>query len=119
VETRMLSVKLTDVELLERGHRVAELWHEIRSEEDAKKQAAAESKRKLDALEEESYQLARQISSRSENRPVEVRRDIDYGRGVEEVMRLDTGEIVETRVLTPAERQVELLSVGIGRDAAG
>jgi len=51
---------------------------------------------------------AREIRTKTECRPVEVRSEKNFARKVEETLRVDTWEVVETRALTPGELQGEL-----------
>jgi len=105
VETRYLPCILTEKELLERGQRAAELVSEIASQEEEKKAAAAAAKSKIDALEAQLRDVSREVRTKVERRQVEVRLEKDFDRNVEETVRCDTGEVVETRVLMPQERQ--------------
>lgn len=115
METRILPCRLTDTELLERGAQVADLVRELEAAEDAKKEAASEAKAKIDSLDGRIGSLARELRERMSYRSVEVKREKDFGRNCEEVVRLDTGEVIETRALDPGERQVELLSIDGGK----
>jgi hypothetical protein len=108
METRTLRCRLTERELLERGHRLASLHAEISSLEDARRSSASEYKSQIDLAEAQLSAIAREVRSGAQERQVEVRREKDFDRNVEEVIRLDTGEVVETRALTPQERQGEL-----------
>ena len=49
-----------------------------------------------------------EIRDRSEYREVAVKREKDFAQGVEEVIRLDTGEVVDVRALGPNEKQATL-----------
>ena len=67
------------------------------------KQLGDEIKKK----EQELREVAREVNAGKKWVEVEVARNRDYGRRAEEVVRLDTGEVIETRTLTPAECQAE------------
>lgn len=108
---RQLPVRLTTAELEERGWSLAEERKKQRSLESAKKAAADDFKERLEANGEEIDRLAGIVHSKCEYRPVQCHEKRDYKRGVIEIVRRDTGEIVETRVMTDAERQRELREI--------
>ncbi len=103
-----LPVKLTDRELDERRDKLAALVREHTEAEQTKKDEAAQWKQKVDAIEKNMSDLAREIRDRAQLRPVEVKRDKHIELGIEELVRVDTFEVVETRSLGPGERQAEL-----------
>ena len=111
METRNLPCALTETELLERGSQIADLVREYQHADEAKKEAASAAKAELDSLDGQIGAVARELREKKAYRIVEVKREKDFGRNVEEVIRLDTDEVIETRVLDPSERQVELLSM--------
>lgn len=76
--------------------------------ETGKKNAAAGFKEKIEGVEMTMARVAREIGERAEYRDVEITKTKDFERNVEEIVRQDTGEVVETRVLHPSERQGEL-----------
>ena len=117
METRSLPCRLTDVEILERATHMSELVRELASAEDAKKEAASAAKAQIDKLDGELGAVAREVREKQAYRTVEVRREKDFSRNCEEVIRLDTEEVIETRILDPGERQVELLSLSGGKRA--
>lgn len=108
MDTMLLPVKLTDKELLERGTKLAELSYQMGKVDDEKKSSMSSFKAQLDTLEEEAKDVARELRSKTAYRAVEVISRKDYKRAVEETIRQDTREIVNTRPLTPAELQLEL-----------
>ncbi len=103
METKMLSCRLTDTELLERGQKVAELLRQIAEIEDEKKAANSDFKARLEEREGEARSLGYEIRTKAELREVSVSRTIDDVRGVEETYRDDTGEVIATRALSPQE----------------
>jgi phosphoketolase len=107
-ETKLLPCALTQQELLERGQRAAELVNQIASEEEVRSAAGKASKEKINGFEIELRAVGYEIRTKKEMRDVEIERVKDLGRKVEEVIRLDTGEIVETRALAPHELQAEM-----------
>lgn len=108
---RTLPVKLTVPELVERGYMLADEQTKKRSIESAKKSANEDFKAKLETAEEEIARLTRIVHQKAEERPVKCREKRDYKRSVIEVIRLDTGEIVDSRVMTEAERQREIAEI--------
>ena len=115
----ILSCPLGKDELLERGAKLADAMRSRTLMEEKKKAAAAEYKASIDALEMDAALLASEIRTKSEQRPVEVKHDIDYKDGVDRLIRLDTGEIVETRKLRPDEMQHKLAFVPGGDGKPG
>lgn len=108
METRTLAVKLTETELDERRDKLAEMVREYTQAEQAKKDAATHHKGIVDGIEEQMSHTAREIREKAQWIPVECRKEIDQEAGVEELIRLDTMEVVETRKLSPHERQAKL-----------
>lgn len=106
--TRTLPVELTQAELLDRGEALA-LGRGSRNEwESDRKETAARYRERLDLLDAEIDRLAGIVREKAEPRPVECRSVRDIERGVVEVVRTDTGEIVESRVMTEMERQTRM-----------
>lgn len=115
MDTLTLPCPLTEAELLERGQRISELVREHGAVEEEKRSAASEYKTRLDDLDKQIRDLAVEVRSKSALRPVEVRREKDYERDVEETIRCDTGEVIETRALAPGERQAQLFDISAAR----
>lgn len=105
---RNLPVKLSDVELLEFGKRLAQSSSDISGEEDRQTQVKAELKARLGAIENERTRLAAIVSSGRENRDIPCDLVFDYSRLIVECLRLDSKEVVETRRMTEAEQQRKL-----------
>lgn len=106
--TRTLPVRLTERELLDRGESLA-LERFARNHCDAQRKAAAAGfKEQLEVFEAEIDRLAGIVREKAEPRPVACRNVRDMNRGVIEVVRTDTGEIVESRVMTEMERQTRM-----------
>jgi hypothetical protein len=100
---------LTAEELLERGQSLAlqnKLWRETDRDRDS---AAKEFKGKLSKIEAEEMRLAHIVRHKEEPRPVIVTEVRDYKSNRVDVIRLDTQAVVRTRVMTEAERQLELI----------
>jgi hypothetical protein len=117
METRSLPVKLTQEELDLRRDKLAELVRDISTAEQARSDAASAAKKEIDKLDASAGSIAREIRERSEYRQVEVTREKDYRRRIEEVIRSDTGEVVDSRVLGDDEMQGKLFEVETKRSA--
>lgn len=106
--TEELPVPLTHIELLDRGEALAlqeKLWREADNE---RKDVADAYKGKLTKIEGEQARLAAIVRDRQEPRPVVVKQHMDFAAGAVLAIRTDTGEVVRTRAMTDAERQMEL-----------
>jgi hypothetical protein len=105
---RALRCALTEAEQLAKAQDLANKLQE---------QAALkrEHKAQIAAMKDEATDLQRQVDEvredvrlRSEARSVEVEYIADFGRGVVECYRIDTGALVSSRALTNEERQLVL-----------
>ncbi len=108
MRTRTLPVRLTEIELTERRDQLAEL---VRDRNDAKQKAkdqATANKKIVDNLEAEKSRVAREIREKQHYMEVEIFEETYLERGIAELVRADTGEVIETRSITPAERQAKL-----------
>jgi len=105
---RSLPVLLADDEIKILGETLARKDREKRNLEAEKKLNAQSFKDKIDTLDEDMRSLATTIRDGREYRPVECREEFNYERGIIEVMRVDTGEVVEQRRMTESERQGKL-----------
>lgn len=108
-ETRVLPVRLTGDELLDRGASLAAVIQDIDSEERRQNDQKAQMKARLAELDARRTQLAIVIGRKEEDRDVEVQVFNDYDKGTVEVVRVDTGEAVSRRRMTDEERQQRLL----------
>jgi hypothetical protein len=117
MQTRQLKCALTEDQLKQRGTALEAYVHRLHELETEKKNEAARLKDKIESVELAMARVAVEISERAEYRDVEVTREKDFARNVEEVIRQDTGEIIETRVLQPQERQGELKILRTEEDA--
>jgi hypothetical protein len=103
-----LPVRLTHDELIERGNALALERQRYNELEMAAKNAAKKAKDDLAEIDAEIDRLAGIVRAKAEPRPVRCKTARDFERGVVETMRLDTGEIVDSRVMTEQERQVRM-----------
>jgi hypothetical protein len=106
--TRTLPVRLTQAELLERGKALALVRQDCNHIESDMKLTVRAFKDRIEIREAEIDRLAEIVDLEAEPRPVECRNVRDMNRGVIEVVRTDTGEIVESRVMTELERQTRM-----------
>lgn len=102
-ETRRLLTPLTEEERLQRSDELAKLVTKLADLEEEKKKKAREFKEEIDELKVSLHNLTQVVKTRLEEREVEVTTAAVLGREVMEVMRLDTGEVIFTRPLTPNE----------------
>ena len=112
--TEDLTCQLTTEEVIERGARLAEVEHELAKHARHKQQVASQLKTEEKRLEAERHNLAQQVRSRCEMRPVEVEELADYVRGTVSTLRTDSGQVVHSRALRDSERQATLLPVEQG-----
>ncbi len=114
VEHRPLPVKLTDAELLERGESMAAAELAI----DALREKRALIGRGIKDEEKKRAELAAVIERGTEDRQVRCAWIEDYPHNVWNLVRQDTGETVDTRAMTAADRQGSLAIDVADRSAA-
>lgn len=105
MRTMTLPCALTDTEKLERAKRVAVLDHDCETLEEQRKAHNSAMKAKIDNVRSEISDLCHQLRTSEEMREVEIAYEKNWEEKTEETMRLDTGEVVSTRALTPTELQ--------------
>lgn len=105
---RTLAVPLTTIEKVDMGHRLAELYGEYGDAELRKKASADRFKEELEELDGRIAHLARIVRSGEEYRTVECKWRYLFDVNTKELVRMDTGEIVETAAITAEERQLML-----------
>ena len=104
--TRRLPVHLTDEQKLIMGHDLAATVQEAASEVEAQKTQKEQMKAKLSELAARAARLSSIIASGTEYLDVEV--EVRLGAAEVQVVRLDTGEVVERRPPSDQERQQRL-----------
>lgn len=105
---RALRCPLTDEEHRAKGQELARLLVEQSSLKAEHKGRVALMKAEAEEVQGRVHDCREDVRLQSEVRSVEVEHVADFGRGVVECFRLDTGDLVSSRPLTPDERQLEL-----------
>lgn len=105
---RFLPVPLTDNEKIFYGQRLARLHQEYIDIEHKKKTEADRFKDELESVDGRSSHLASIIREGSERREVECQWRYLFETNSKELVRMDSGEIVETLAITADERQLML-----------
>lgn len=108
IQTESLPVKLTVAEKLDFGTRVSRSLITMATLQVEAKNVASDYKERVKFEAEESARLARCIHSGIEHREIEIREIVERQHSHAAVYRADTGELVRTRPLTPAEMQKSL-----------
>ncbi len=103
-ETRILPCKLDGMEIEDRGRELAAVLIEKEKLEEQRKEINEQIKPKTARIKE----LAAAIESESEEREVSCEWRNDWDADERNLIRLDTGEIIETDVIPEYERQVHL-----------
>lgn len=107
-----LPTPLTDAEIAAYAGEAGEMLGE-RDQVERQKKAAAESYAgRMKALDAKIRHRLGLVQKREEERPVRVRQQPDYNAGVISTVRIDTGEEVARRGITPQERQLRLHQIG-------
>ena len=106
--TRTLPVLLTAEEMLDRGARAAHLDRREEEITAAANAAKSDYKHQLEAVVAERRLLQERIRSKQEHRDVSCEERHVYRTGKVVVVRCDTGEQIDERPMTDAERQTEL-----------
>jgi hypothetical protein len=107
-----LPCQLDAQELLLKSKALAQALSEQAHVEDEKKEAAAEYKRQLDAIDAQLSALGLEVRTGIEYREVGCLERADYQEGRVEIIRADTGEVVRIRPLEAHERQQQLPMTG-------
>lgn len=106
--TKNLPCPLTDGEILHKALASADLGVEFERIDEERAASAKAYREALKDLRSRRRALDRAIRDRSEMRSVETRDIHDARRLAVDTIRLDTGEIIGSRAMTAAERQVEI-----------
>ena len=102
---RLLGCKLDDSEVAERATVLAGLIVEQQEVEQDKSTAAADFNAKLKKINGQVRDIAKIVKAREEERSVECEKHIDVPHGACEIVRTDTGEIIETSAASVADME--------------
>jgi len=109
VITRKLPCILTDEEVLERGEQLAAAEHAYTATDNERKEAAKRFKNALTAIDRRLTELSDAIRDRVESRDVECRWALDFNSDCRLLLRVDTGEQIESvQGIPDADRQQAL-----------
>lgn len=103
-----LKYVFTDTDLIELARGMSRALSEQHQAEDELKAVSTQIKSKIALHQAEANAASTKISTGHEFRNVECEITKNYTAGLVTTRRLDSGEIVDTRLMTPEERQVEL-----------
>jgi hypothetical protein len=113
---RTLSCILNDTEKRERGKSLADLEFAKAEIEYAKKLAMERFKDQLTATQLAIDDMVRVVRDGAEDRELECYWRYDYASMMKTLTREDTGEIVETAIIQPEERQMNINGLSAGYD---
>ncbi len=103
-----LPCDLTQEELVKRGEALSSLISDHTLLESRAKEVSKEFKDKVSSIALTIREVSHVIANKRETRKVQCMKTWDYKRGVVEIHRNDTGELVSSRSMTPEERQGNL-----------
>lgn len=107
-EARSLPHRLSTEEKLVRAQQLSAAVRENYDIEAEKKCANAEFKERLEEVGSRISKLSRVVADGVEYRETEVEVFFDYDLGMVRFTRTDTGEVIESRGMTPSERQTRM-----------
>jgi|GEM_PF-3449788 len=113
-ETRPLRCALTDRERIAAGRKLAEKCAELQRTEDDRKSVASSYKAQIDRMVAERNELVDRVEKGEEIRQVACTLTLDYDTLTATVTRDDTGEVIEERALSEAEKQMSFTFDGGG-----
>lgn len=120
--TKTIRVKLTDAECRQRGELAGAKQAERNALEEELDAHKKEQKGKIDALDAEIGTLLGQVYNGHESRPIACRKEYLYRTNTVRVVRVDTGEEIESRAMFPEElaehAQVPLQAEGANEETA-
>lgn len=104
--TERLRVDLTNEEILKAGKEMAQSIDELNDLEKERKAAADTYKARIAQATANVQINSNLVRNGYEFRKVDVERTFDYEEGIVSAIRLDTGEVFESRAMTRDERQM-------------
>lgn len=103
--TKKLPVQLSNDEIRLKGQDLSRKLQELEDVDEARKEAMRDYKDRIDALKGESRRLAHIVTEGKEPREVPCETVRNDDNGTIELVRLDTVEVIDSRPMTPEERQ--------------
>lgn len=113
---RVLPVKLTEEERLQRADGLANALQQVQDRKVEKRRVTKEADKQIAEAEQEAVELRDAVATGREYQEVIVHKVFDYEQATVTEVRTDTGETIKSRGMTDEERQAKLLD---DRDAAG
>jgi len=113
---RVLPVKLTEEERLQRADALANALQQISDRKVEKRRVVREADKMIAEVEQEAVDLRDAVATGREYQEVIVHKVYDYEKATVTEVRTDTGETIKSRGMTDEERQAKLLD---DSDAAG
>lgn len=110
---RNLPVKLTQEEVKERGAQHADALISYEKVEEEKRASAADYASQLKTLRANMKRFAEAVKTHEESRAVKCLWQPNFIKKKMELIRQDTGEVVERRDMAESERQESLLDIGL------
>ena len=108
VITENQKCELTPEEISEASEKMAQKMGALRKKEAEKKEVTSQFKADIDALGNDVDTLAQMVRNKFVYRDVEVSIEPDATNKTMVYTRLDTGEVIRERAMTPSELQTEL-----------
>jgi hypothetical protein len=108
-EKRNLDVELTDLEVAAYADSLAIDKINLDNMKEEKARSNKAYTESIKELDEALTEVAIKVRSKKEEREVECRWDYDFTLNTKTLIRTDTGEVVETRVIEASERQEQLI----------
>lgn len=106
-----LPVALTDADLRERHARILEIITELATVREEARAEAAARREHVKSLDEELQRIASETRRGCVEREVQCAEQLDMDTLEARLVRLDTGEVLQTRALSPDERQLSLADI--------
>lgn len=107
-ETRTLQQDLTDERRDILSAELAKGYQQLEATKTEKSGVVSTYTAKIKSIEGECSKKAQALNDGFERMPVRCRWDLDYTNGVKNLVRLDTEETIETKVMTMQEKQLKL-----------
>lgn len=113
-EVRTLPVDLTEKEISFRAQRLAEVTQKLDDLDEKRRSQNQAIYREAKDLNAERRALTKVVTTKREVREVACEQRKDFDRNCIEVVRLDTGEVVDTHPMKAADRQAEIPGIDSG-----